>query len=370
MKVAFVYDAVYPWETGGVQKRVWELARRLADDHDVHWYGLHYWDGPRTIEREDVTLHGVAPPTDLYVDGRRSIPQAVRFGAQLVRPLLHEEFDIIDCQAFPYFSVFPSGLNQLVSQSTLVVTWHEVWNAYWYEYLGWKGIFGQAVERLTANLPSAPIAVSERTSREVHALSGKTPELVPNGISLEEIRAAPVADRDVDVLFVGRLISEKNPLLVVEAVARLRERDPDIRCVVVGDGPERQTLEQTIASLDLRSNVTLLSPRTDFEEILSLMKAAGVFVFPSRREGFGMTVLEALACGTPVVTSSHPQNAAQELVDDGVTGFVCPPTSEHVACATWRARTLSRSACTAVARDYEWSEIVARLESVYERARA
>lgn len=57
MKLALIYDAVFPWEKGGAQKRVWELARRLADDHDVHLYGMHYWDGPVVIEREGVSIH-------------------------------------------------------------------------------------------------------------------------------------------------------------------------------------------------------------------------------------------------------------------------------------------------------------------------
>lgn len=369
MKIAFVYDAVYPWETGGVQKRVWELARRLTGDHDVHWYGLHYWKGPSTIEREGVTLHGVGAPMDLYAADRRSIPQAVWFGAQLAPPLLRERFDVIDCQAFPYFSAFPSKLHAVARRSTLVVTWHEVWNRYWYEYLGWKGVFGRGVERLTATLPSAHVAVSERTGRDVRALSGHTTSLVPNGISLQEIEAAPVADREVDVLFVGRLIPEKNPKTVVEAVAKLREEEPDVRCVVLGRGPEQDALENTVARLGLESNVTLLPPRDDYEDVLALMKAAEVFVLPSRREGFGMTVLEALACGTPVVTIRHPQNAAQELVDDGVTGVVCPPTAEKVACATRTARSLSQSACIDAAREYEWSKIVERLETVYQNAR-
>src|SRR6056297_1579194 len=103
MKIAFVYDAVYPWEKGGAQKRIWELACRLAADHDVHLYGMHYWDGPATIEREGVTLHGVCEPKELYVNGRRSIPQALSFAANLAPALLGEEFDIIDCQEFPYF---------------------------------------------------------------------------------------------------------------------------------------------------------------------------------------------------------------------------------------------------------------------------
>ena len=88
MKIAFLYDAVYPYEKGGAQKRIWELARRLADNHDVHLYGMHYWDGPPVIERENVTLHGVCEPQELYVEGRRSIPQAIYFAVTLLPTLL------------------------------------------------------------------------------------------------------------------------------------------------------------------------------------------------------------------------------------------------------------------------------------------
>lgn len=368
MKIAFVYDAVYPWETGGVQKRIWELARRLNDDHEVHWYGLHYWEGPATVEREGVTLHGVAPPTDLYAGDRRSIPQALRFGARLTPALLSERFDVVDCQAFPYFSAFPSRLHATARGGSLVVTWHEVWTRYWYEYLGWKGVFGRGVERLVGALPATPVAVSARTGREVRELCGRDPALVPNGISMAEVDAAPVADCEVDLLFVGRLIKEKNPQLVVEAAARLREDDPDVRCVVVGDGPERATLEATVADLGLESNVDLLPPREEYAAVLGLMKAADAFVLPSRREGFGMTVLEALACGTPVVTIRHPQNAAQELVEDDVTGVVCQATTEDVAAATRTARALSSRDCVDAAREYEWSNVVDRLEAVYREA--
>jgi glycosyltransferase involved in cell wall biosynthesis len=368
MKIAYVYDAVYPWETGGVQKRVWELARRLAKNHEVHWFGLHYWDGPATIAREGVNLHGVGAPTNLYVDDRRSIPEAMRFSAQVTPRLLRQEFDLIDCQEFPYFPAFPSKLHALTRRSTLLITWHEVWNTYWYEYLGWKGVFGKAVERLTATLPDTHIAVSERTAHELSALNGDTPTLVPNGISLKEIKAAPVTDREVDVLFVGRLIPEKNPELVIKAVARLREDTPDIQCVVVGEGPRRAAVEDAITIHSLESNVTILPFQDEYREILGLMKGATVFALPSQREGFGMTVLEALACGTPVVTIDHPRNAARELINSGATGVVCVPNSEELARGIRTARGLSEQACIDAARKYEWSAIVERIESTYSEA--
>lgn len=366
MRIAFVYDAVWPWKTGGIQKRVWELSRRLADEHDVHWYGLNYWGGQAVIEREGVTIHGVGPARDLYVDGRRSIPEALSFAISLVRPLRRKSFDVIDCQEFPYFPVFASKFGTLGNETQLCLTWHEVWNDYWNEYLGWKGIAGKTVERLCSYPPDLHMAVSEQTRSDVHDLGVDNVAMLPNGITMAEIEAAPTADRDVDVLFVGRFISDKNAALLVRAVDKLRCSDPDIKCLLVGEGPERGSIEQLIAERDLQGNIDVISFREFYEEVLGLMKTADVFASPSRREGFGITALESLACGTPVVTIAHPQNAVQELVDDGSSGVVCEPTVDGFCRGLRRARDNIRgSACVAAARKYEWDRIAERAEALY-----
>lgn len=365
MRIAYVYDAVYPWETGGVQKRVWELARRLAHDHDVTWFGLKYWEGPNTITREGVTVKGVAPRQEMYVDGRRSITEALSFTRGLGAPMLGSEFDIIDCQEFPYFPCIPSKLNSLVNQSTLVLTWHEVWHDYWYEYLGWKGVCGKAVERLTARLPDQHVAVSDRTRTELSTLGVSDACLLPNGISMDAIESVPTAAEPVDVLFAGRLIKEKNVDLLIRAIDVLSATVPDIQGVIVGEGPERIPLKNLVRRLGLETNVEFVDFHDSHDVIISKMKSSEVFVLPSRREGFGMTVLEALACGTPIVTITHPNNAATELVDDERTGIICEPTPEAIADGIKRARTLSREDCVASAEPYDWEEIATRTESLY-----
>lgn len=365
MRIAYVYDAVYPWETGGVQKRVWELGRRLADDHDVHWYGLHYWDGPAVIEREGVTLHGVAEPETLYVDGRRSIPEALGFAAKVARPLLAEEFDVIDCQEFPYFPAFSSKLAATVSGATLVLTWHEVWGDYWYDYIGRKGICGKFIERATAAVPDCHLAVSERTRRDVLELGANNPRYLPNGISLAEVADAPEADAEVDVLFAGRLIPEKNADLLVRAIATLREQNSDVRCTILGEGPERERVEQLVAEKGLEENVTTRDFLEEYEEVLGLMKAADVFALPSEREGFGITALEAMACGTPVVTIDHPRNAATELVTDRETGAICDPTPESLAEGLLGAKNCAEADCVAAAQEYDWDLLADRAETIY-----
>ena len=373
MKICFVYDAVWPWETGGVQKRVWELARRLADDHDVHWYGLHYWDGPSVTEREGVTLHGVAQPPDLYVDGRRSITEALSYAAHLVRPLSGAEFDVIDCQAFPYFSCYASKLSSALNGTTYVVTWHEVWEEFWYEYIGWKGVFGRLVERGVVSLPDQHVAVSEQTARDLRSLGGPATEshTLPNGIDVTYIDGVEPAEDTLDVLFVGRFIWEKNPELVVRAVDRLHEETPDLRCYLVGDGPERESVERLLEDRGLEDTVSLLGFRESHEDVVALMKAADAFVLPSRREGFGITVLEALAAGTPAVTVDHPGNAATELVDHGKTGYVVDATPADVASGLRKATTeIDPADCRAAAGAYDWDVIADRAESLYREVRS
>ena len=365
MDIRFAYDAVHPWETGGVQERVWEVARRLSDRHEVHWYGLHYWDGPAVTEREGVVLHGIGDPTDLYVDGRRKISEALSFAASLVPDLLRAEADVIDCQAFPYFPGFSSRLGASLRDATLCVTWHEVWNDYWYEYLGRKGVCGKIVEKLLGHTAHANVAVSERTRRDLRARGAPCEYLVPNGIDRAEIDAVSPAESDVDLLFAGRFIPEKNPALVVEAVDRLVAEDPAFRCVLVGEGPEYDRVADLVSEYGLADNVTLPGFLDAYEDVLGLMKAADAFVLPSRREGFGITVLEALACGTPVVTLDHPQNAAAELVTDGETGRVTEFDPASIAAAVRAVRGYSAAACVESTAPYQWDAVAERSEAVY-----
>ncbi|MBS1262861.1 MAG: D-inositol-3-phosphate glycosyltransferase [Methanonatronarchaeales archaeon] len=329
MRIAYVYDAVYPWVKGGVERRVWELASRLAGEHDVHVFGMKYWDGPDVVEREGVTLHGVCKPVELYAGGRRSIPPAVYFAARVAPPLLREEFDVVDCQEFPYFPVFSARLHASLGRSRLVVTWHELWGDYWYKYLGWRGFFGKAVERLALRAPGTVVAVSERVRRDLAGLGRTDVDVVPNGVDLAEVESARALG-EVDVVYVGRLAEHKNVDLLLGALSEVAG-ERGVSCRLVGGGPERERLERLAGELGVSGSVEFVGFVEDHSEVLGHLKAARVFVSASTREGFGMSVLEAGACGAVPVVMDHPDNAATELVVDGETGFLTEPSSEAIA---------------------------------------
>ena len=373
MKVAFLYDAVYPWEKGGAQKRIWELARRLADTHDVHLYGMHYWDGPTVIEREGVTLHGVCEPQELYVEGRRSIPQAIYFALRALPALLREEFDIIDCQEFPYFPCFSAKVHELITSSTLVITWYEVWDDYWYEYLGRKGIFGKIIERTTLGLADTVIPISDYIAqdlRDIGRIEGL--ETIENGVDFDRLQEIPTEDTDWDVIYVGRLSEHKNVDMLLEAIdSASSQLDTTVSCGIIGDGPEREQLEEYADKLDIDTHVDFLGFVEADEAVIGNIKAASVFVLPSTREGFPNTILEANACGVPTIVIDHEENGSTAVVEDGVTGFITEDSAEAIAEKLMRCLTddallaeLSTGA-TAFGRAHDWDVIVDELEDVY-----
>ena len=371
MKIAYVYDGIYPYTFGGVEKRIWELAIRLVlKGHEVHLFGPKFWAGVSIIKKENVYLHGVCkPPKARFVEGRRSITWPIYFAIRVLFPLLKVKFDIIDCQNFPYFPCFSAKLASVYRRSRLIITWHEVWGDYWYEYIGKKGIFGATVEKLTTWLSSEMIAVSELTKRDLATLAGTNRiEVIPNGIDWGEIRRVKPTREQWDIVFVGRLIKEKNVDLLVKSISHIRSKVPSIKCLIIGDGPERQNIQNLIAELSLEDAVRLAGRVEQDDDVHALMKSSKVFVSLSVREGFGMVALEANACGLPVVTVRHPRNAICELVREGESGFLCEFSEEDIAEKILLAmdnRHNWEKKCIEFAQGYDWDKIANIVELVY-----
>lgn len=362
MRIAFVYDAIYPFKIGGVERRIWEISRRLAKKgHEIHIYGLKLWEGPSDLIREDVHIHGVMTSIGFHAGnkGRRAIVPPLLVSIALLMPLFRRKFDIIECQNFPFFTSFSSFMVSLLRRTPLVITWHEVWDNYWYEYLGWAGHIGRFIERLVALLPVTHIAVSRTTASQLERIQRKKKiEIIPNGIDLDWISSIPPSEEQSDLIFAGRLIREKHVDILIRAVHILIDKNPDISCLIIGTGPEEDYLRSLVLSLGLDSSVKFLGSLSEPGEIISRMKASRICVLPSTREGFGMVALEALACGLPVITTKHPRNAIQDLAEFGIVRIV-PLDAESFAGAI-KVEMESRSNKEEIKKDlinFNWNAI-------------
>jgi L-malate glycosyltransferase len=132
-------------------------------------------------------------------------------------------------------------------------------------------------------------------------------------------RLAPSDRYDAIVLHVSNFRPVKRVDAAIEVFRRVR-RHVRARFVLAGDGPVRSDVERLIAQHHLTDEVVFLGEQ---HELVPLISCADLFLLPSAQESFGLAALEAMACEVPVVASNV--GGLPEIIEDGVTGFVCPP---------------------------------------------
>ena len=276
--------------------------------------------------------------------------------------------DYIDADHMPYLHIFSLRVVCWLRRARLVVTWHEWWGRdYWQQYLGRPGRLAAALERWAVRCADHVIVDSQETMDRLRqeGIAAERISLVPLGADLDLIDATPPSPQHWDVLYAGRLIDHKRVDVLIDALAALRDRGHQPSCLIVGSGPEEARLQEQARRLGLA--VTFAPTKDDQGEIWALMKSARVFAYPSTREGFGLCVLEAQACGTTVVTSDHPDNHGRHLVDDGVTGYLGPATAAELADSL--ALALGRPADLTALHDhvagFSWGPRAEQLSQIY-----
>jgi glycosyltransferase involved in cell wall biosynthesis len=361
MRVCVVYDCLFPHTVGGAERWYRSLAERLAaDGHDVTYLTLRQWDRGADPGVAGVDVRAVGPRMHLYSGpGRRRVAPPLVFGAGVFWHLLRygHRYDVVHTCSFPYFSLLAAALTRLRWRYRLVVDWFEVWSRdYWREYLGRVGgEVGWWVQRLCARVPQRAFCFSRLYAarlREV-GLAGELTMLAGAYAGPLHVHASDGAEPLV--VFAGRHIPEKQVPAIVPAILRARRTLPELRAVLVGDGPDRPEVVRLVDELGV-DGVVEVPGFLATEAVEALMARALCMLLPSRREGYGLVVIEAAARGTPSVVVAGPDNAAVELVAEGENGFIAPSASpEDLATAILRVHEagapLRRSAAEWFARN-------------------
>ena len=325
MRVCFVFDCLYPHTVGGAERWYRNLAESLgAHGAQVSYLTLLQWDPDLGANVPNVEVVAVAPRMKLYVDGRRSVGAQVRFSLGVFRHLVIHggRYDVVQTPAL-HASLLAVLAARPFRHFKVVVDWFEVWTReYWLEYLsGLAGRLGWLAQRITARSRHEALCFSRLHARRLEQLGHRGGITLVEGLSvMPEEDPVPVPAEPL-VVFAGRHIPEKQAPAVVQAVARARERIPELRAEIFGDGPDRGEVLRLIETLGLDGAVT--APGfAEADEVQGTLRRALCHLFPSRREGYGLVVVEAAALGTPTVVIEGPDNAALELVVDGENGVV------------------------------------------------
>ena len=373
MRLAFLSDAVYPFHHGGKETLHYERSVRLARrGHAVRILTMHWWPTRnRSIARDGIVFQSVAPRTALYTSkGGRSVWESMVFGLGSLRLLWSPEFDVLDVDQFPFTPFFAARLVCWLRDRPMTATWYEVWDRdYWREYMGRLGPIGFFLQRFAARSADLIFADSRLTARRLTEWLGVDPHRVlvlAPGVTTPSPSGEGHGggSKRIDCIFIGRLLAHKHVDVFLRALALA----PGVTGLIVGSGPEKIRLMELAGELGLSDRVHFESPETH-EAVLDRLRSARLLVFPSTREGFGVAVLEANACGVPALVVQHPDNAALELVRDDVTGIICD-LAPHPMAANIRAyladpllQSRMRKAALATAATYSWDAYVNKMEA-------
>lgn len=207
--------------------------------------------------------------------------------------------------------------------------------------------------------------ISELTMRAAH-VENKEFYVIHNGVDTSIFFPKKDAVRsESEVLFVGTVNRRKGIYEFFAAIPFVLEAMPHAKFTVIGrlptiDNDRKKIMDELYAFVpaDQRGAITFTDARP-YEEMSTWYRKAACAVFPSLAEAFGLTCVEAMACGTPVVMTSRA--SGPEIVEDGVSGFLCEPTDKlklaNAIIALLKDRTLraefSRKAVEKVGRDFD-----------------
>jgi glycosyltransferase involved in cell wall biosynthesis len=332
VRICLVYDCLFPYTVGGAERWYRNLAERLAaDGHDVTYLTLRQWDRSDSADVEDVEVVAVGPRLALYTaSGRRRILPPLVFGLGVLVHLLLKgrRYEVVHTASFPYFSLLAAAAVRPLRGFRLVVDWHEVWTRdYWIEYLGSVGgRIGALVQRTCLRVPHRAFCFSRLHARRIREGGYRAEPTVLEGEYNGPLEPQAPEEPDRFVMFAGRHIPEKRVPALIPAMAVVRRTHPDVHCVVFGDGPERPRVEDLVRELGLDGAITVAG-FVDASEVERSLRRSACLVLPSRREGYGMIVIEAAAAGTPSVVVNGDDNAATELVETGANGFLAESAS-------------------------------------------
>lgn len=375
--VLMLTDYFPPHAGGGVERVVYELSRRLASRGTA--VTVLTLNTRQAVTRE--SLEGVqvvrVPGFDLTRSTGAQLAISLRAWPVLLRILETRRVDLVHAHNLFFHLSLAGALLSKVPRTPLVTTAH----------LGPVDRLGGAYGRLAAmyersigalilRLSHRTIAVSDAVARHARRLGARPGSVitVPNGVDTRRFSPATSNGGSAPrVIFVGRLIFNKGPQFLLDAIPEVLSRHPGTQFDIVGDGPMRRELQSRAARQGLNGRVRFLGERDDVERLLT---EADVFVRPSLLEGMSLTVLEAMASGLPVIAT--PVGGTAELVDDGVTGYLVEPGGRtqlaERLCALLGNRDLRRQmgrrGRELVESGYDWDDITQRTVEVYEEALA
>lgn len=313
MKILMISDVYFP-RVNGVSTSIETFRRNLrALGHTIHLIAPDY--NLISSDESDVTR---VPSRRIPFDpeDRFMSYQWVMAKLEILRA---EKYDIIHVQT-PFVAHYLGIKISVLLGIPCVETYHTFFEEYLYHYVPFAPKFlmrlmAKRFSRHQGNSLSGMVVPSHPMLHILRAygITTKT-EVIPTGIEPASFalgnRALFREKQGIDqnrpvLLFVGRVAHEKNIGFLLQVVAKLKASIPDVLFVIAGEGPARKSLEDEVGKFGLSANVQFIGYLDRLTELNSCYRAADIFIFSSRTETQGLVLLEAMAQGTPLVSTAE-----------------------------------------------------------------
>ncbi len=375
-RVYWLTEEFFPPERGGTGVIASRLAQGLAK-RGIPIQVITRQTLPLSAEREainNVQVRRIRPAGRLKGAGWRALPAMFSYMTRIVFLLMTEsrQYDVVFVSGMKVIPLAAVPVCRLLGKKCVVrvESPFEIVEPISSESLGMmrKGrgrILGQVLEffqRKTITRAHCVVAISDDIARLLQRFEPPPARIlsIPNAADLDLYKPLPAGEREPlrrrlglplgrpTVLYVGRLSRAKGLMMLLEAWRSVTARHPDALLVMVGSGKGswddcENDIVDYVQAHGLTAHVTLTGQS---ERVHDYLQAADLFVSPSDYEGFSLTLVEALGCAIPVVTTAV--GAAPQIIRDGINGFLCPPKNVEA---------LSAAIELALQRKESWSSI-------------
>jgi len=276
------------------------------------------------------------------------------------------DFDLLHAHSHLFFTTFFSILISKIRNRPCVVTVHGVKAVRSKATNLFQELWLQILSRYIFKISDKIICLTQVDADQIkiYGADEKKIEIIPNGINIDLFHPSSIQGNYI--LWVGRFVEEKGLTYLIDAIEDVVKNFPNKKIVLVGDGPLKKEIVEKIYKKDI-SKYFEIKDNCSQKEISQLMKECELFVLPSLQEGFPKSLLEAMACGKPVITT----NGLKEIVNDA--GITVPPGSvEELRNAivallsdSHKEKICGEQGRKFVEENWSWNIITKKIENVY-----
>lgn len=382
-KKILVLSSTFPrWANDHEPPFVYELSSRLTDHYDVHVLAPHTSGSKIDENIQNLTVHRFkyAPKrfetlaynggisTNLRLHPLRYILVFPFILAELFsafRIVRKEKIDLIHAHW-----IIPQGLVAIIASALVRKHPATLITAHGADVFTRQGTLTSALKCFILNRCDHLTVVSQGMADTVQQLKTKcNVDIIPMGTDLTHVFVPDSSKRKKpQLVFVGRLVEKKGVKYLLDSFQQLHSQYPDLTLIVVGHGPEKESLHEYVYNLGISEKVEFIGGLPQ-EEIPAYFQQSSVAVFPFIRgedgdqEGFGLVLVESMGCGCATITTDLP--AVRDIISDRVTGLyigeknsnnIVARVSELLEDNVLREK-LSENGREFVVRNYDWSVI-------------